>query len=108
MANSKSDGHYEVLSPWADVDPIPLRGISPRIKDLTGKKIGLLKNFKRAAGPMLMVVERELKKRYPTAEFIWYPKEGSSGLSLDTETEKKEEYLAWIKQIDAAVTAVGD
>jgi DUF2075 family protein len=108
MASDKTNGQYETLSPWAEIDPIPLRGISPRIKDLAGKKIGLLKNFKRAAGPILTVVERELKKRYPTAEFIWYPKEGSSNLWLETETEKKEEYIAWINQIDAAVTAVGD
>jgi DUF2075 family protein len=108
MADSKSNGQFEVLSPWAEVDPIPLRGISPRLKDLAGKKIGLFKNFKRAAGPMLMVVEKELKKRYPTAEFIWYPKEGSSGLWIETETDKKEEYITWAKEIDAAITAVGD
>jgi DUF2075 family protein len=108
MVDNKLNGQYETLSPWAEIDPIPLRGISPRIKDLAGKKIGLLKNFKRAAGPMLTVVERELKKRYPTAQFIWYPKEGSSNLWFETETEKKEEYLAWINQIDAAITAVGD
>ncbi len=108
MAKSYSNGQYEVLSPWAEVDPILLRGISPRLTDLSGKKIGLLKNFKRAAGPMLTVVERELKKRYPTAQFIWYPKEGSSNLWIETETEKKEEYITWMKEIDAAITAVGD
>ena len=39
------EGQYEVLSPWAEVDPIPLRGISPRIKTLAGKKIGLFVQF---------------------------------------------------------------
>ena len=43
---------YEVLSPWAEVDPIPLRGISPRVDTLAGKKIGLFANFKRAAKPI--------------------------------------------------------
>ena len=31
---------FEVLSPWAEVDPVPLKGISPRLKSLEGKKIG--------------------------------------------------------------------
>jgi len=106
MASGKSNGQYEVLSPWAEVDPIPLRGISPRLTDLTGKKIGLFKNFKRAARPILEVVERELKKRYPTAEFLWFNSDGNN--VLETETENKEKFAAWAKEIDAAVTAVGD
>ncbi len=43
-ASSKSKelaNQFVALSPWADVDPIPLRGISPRIQNLAGKKIGL-------------------------------------------------------------------
>jgi len=106
MVSGKSNGQYEVLSPWAEVDPIPLRGISPRIDDLAGKKIGLFRNFKRAARPMMMVVERELKKRYPTAEFSWFESTGTN--VLETETENKEKFAAWAKEIDAAVTAVGD
>jgi hypothetical protein len=35
---------YEVLGPWAEADPIPSRGINPRITDLAGKKIGLYRN----------------------------------------------------------------
>ena len=44
---------YEVLSPWAVVDPVPLRGLASRLDSLDGKTIGLFKNFKRAAGPIL-------------------------------------------------------
>ena len=33
------NSQYEVLSPWAEADPIPLRGISPRLTDLKDKKI---------------------------------------------------------------------
>ena len=106
MSNSRIDGQYEVLSPWAETDPIPLRGISPRLTDLAGKKIGLFRNFKRAARPMLMVVERELKKRYPTAEFIWF--DSNAANVLETETENKEKFEKWAKGIDAAVAAVGD
>ena len=106
MVSGKSNGQYEVLSPWPEVDPIPLRGISPRLDDLAGKKIGLFKNFKRAARPILEVVERELKKKYPDTEFIWFNSDGNN--VLETETENKEKFAAWAKEIDAAVTSVGD
>ena len=60
MDSSKSNGQYEVLSPWAAADPIPLRGINPRLKDLEGKKIGLYANWKQPARPILTLVERKL------------------------------------------------
>ena len=44
MNSSQANGQYEVLSPWADVDAVPLKGISPRVANLSGKKIGLLSN----------------------------------------------------------------
>ena len=97
---------YEVLSPWAVVDPIPLRGLAPRLDSLDGKTIGLFKNFKRAAGPILEVVERELKERYPSAKFIWFNSNAAN--VLETETENKEKFEGWVKEIDAAVTSVGD
>ena len=63
--SGNSDIQYEVLSPWAMIDPIPLRGSAQRLDSLDGRTIGLFKNFKRAAGPVLEVVERELQSRYP-------------------------------------------
>jgi ABC-type lipopolysaccharide export system ATPase subunit len=66
---SKMEGQYEVLSPWAEVDPIPLKGLTPRLPELNGKNIGLLINGKRASRPILSVVERKFKERYPTATF---------------------------------------
>jgi hypothetical protein len=53
MNDSKSGGQYAVLSPWAEVDAVPLQGIAPRIDDLPRKKIGLFYNFKPAARPVL-------------------------------------------------------
>ncbi len=106
MKDNKSPCQYEVLSPWAEVDPIPLRGISPRVTDLSGKKIGLFRNFKRAARPILTVVERELKKRYPTAEFSWF--DSTAANVLETETENKQKFTDWAKGVDAVVAAVGD
>jgi len=106
MTSNKSNSQYEVLSPWAEVDPIPLRGISPRVTNLAGKKIGLFRNFKRAARPILTVVETKLKERFPTTEFSWFDSTGNN--VLETETENKEKFTAWAKGIDAAVVAVGD
>jgi hypothetical protein len=97
---------YEVLSPWAVVDPIPLRSPAPRLDNLNGKTIGLFKNFKRAAGPLLEVVERELQKRYPSVKFVWFNSDAAN--VLETETENKEKFEDWAKEIDAAVTSVGD
>jgi hypothetical protein len=104
-----SDGassQYEVLSPWAVVDPVPLRGAAPRLDTLEGKTIGLFKNFKRAARPILEVVERELQARYPTAKFSWFDSDAAN--VLETETANKEKFEEWAKGLDAAVTAVGD
>ena len=63
------DMQYEVLNPWAEADPIPLRGISPRVADLKGKSIGLFINHKTPAPLIQTVVEKKLKERYPTSRF---------------------------------------
>ena len=104
--SENSDNQYEVLSPWAVVDPVPLRGAAPRLDSLEGKTVGLFKNFKRAARPVLEVVERELQSRYPTAKFSWFDSDAAN--VLETETVNKEKFEEWAKGIDAAVTAVGD
>jgi len=101
-----TDGIYEVLSPWAEADPVPLKGLSPRISDLTGKKIGLLRNGKKAAEPVLTVVEKILRKKYPTAEFIWF--RGKSFSVSELEKERRSEFEDWIKSVDAVIAAVGD
>jgi len=106
MNGSKPDGQYAVLSPWADVDPVPLKGISaPRLDDLSGKKIGLLCNFKPAARPILKAVEDKLKARYPTCELIWYSPTVNIAEIIGTEKAKFEE---WINAVHAVVLAVGD
>ena len=106
MSSSTTDGQYEVLSPWAEADPVPLRGISPRLPDLSGKKIGLFRNFKRAAKPMLTVVERKLEERYPTVEISWF--DSTAVNVLETETENRARFKEWMDGIDAAVTSFGD
>ncbi len=97
---------YEVLSPWAEVDPIPLRGISPRLDSLSGKKIGLFANFKRAARPIQAEVERRLKERFADIETSLFDSRLPN--VTETETVNKEKFTAWAKEMDAVIAAVGD
>jgi hypothetical protein len=97
---------YEVLSPWAEADPIPLRGLAPRLNGLSGKKIGLLRNSKRAADPILTVASRMLKEKYPDIQFCWF--RGNTFSASELEKERLPEFEDWIKSVDAVVAAVGD
>lgn len=97
---------YEVLSPWAEVDPVPVRGISSRIQSLAGRKIGLFVNYKRAATPIAAALEKKLKSMYPDAEI-------SSFYSLEwnvteVETSDRDKFTAWARGVDAVIMSVGD
>ncbi len=96
---------YEVLNPWAEVDPMPLRGISPRPGNLDGKKIGLYHNDKRAAGPMLAVVASRLKQKYPTLTFKSFLRAPNLAIY---EMEEKAQYDEWLKDVDAVIFSHGD
>ena len=103
---SQRSTEYEVLSPWADVDPVPLRGITPRLRDLAGKKIGLFLNEKRAAYLSLSAFERELLERIPTATTSWYKCTGHN--IPEMLTEGKARFEAWVASVDAVVLSVAD
>jgi hypothetical protein len=97
----------EVLSPWAEADPVTLKGISPRLSDLNGKNIGLFINGKRASRPTQSVVERKLKERYPTLN-ISYFHPGTGAEAEDVEKREKVSLEKWVKGADAVILAVGD
>lgn len=97
---------YEVLSPWAEADRMPLRGISPRLNDLAGKTIGLFCNWKPAARPTLTVVDREFKQRLPGVKTSWYISTEPAGEEIEGADRAKFE--EWVKGIDAAITSIGD
>jgi hypothetical protein len=97
---------YEVMSPWAEVDPIPLKGITPRIKGLAGKKIGLFRNSKRAARPILSTIEARLKERFPDSEIKGYSFMPNGGIAENEEWISK--FDEWLKGIDALILAYGD
>ena len=110
---------YEALSPWADAAPVPLKGIAERVPDLAGKKIGLFHHTKIAGPPILAVVERKLKERYPTAEFSYFrfSRTGDIEDRFDRigapedavqEGREKDRFEDWVKGVDAVVGAVGD
>lgn len=106
MAVNKAGEQYEVLSPWADIDPVSLRGITaPRLENLSGKKIGLIYNFKPSARPILTTVESELKKRYPDCETTWNSPKTNVGDMNDSE---KAEFEDWVNGVDGVILAVGD
>lgn len=105
-AQNPPESQYEVLSPWAEVDPIPLRGISPRVDNLSGKKIGLFVNYKRAARPIALSLEKRLKSMYPRSEIrYFYSLEWNV---LETETKNRDKFGAWAKDMDAVIMSVGD
>jgi hypothetical protein len=97
---------YEVLSPWAEADPVPLRGLSPRLGGLAGKKIGLLCNNKRAAPLILQAAEKHLRQQFPTAALSRFNARTFSVSSL--EKDRAGEFDDWIKGVDAVIAAVGD
>ena len=105
METKKADGTYEVLNPWGDADPVPLRGLAARVTDLAGKKVGLFRNSKRAAPLVLNVVKEKLKERFPTIEFSPFALMPNAGI---LETDDKDRYEEWLKGVDAVVFSYGD
>jgi len=99
-------GMFEVLSPWAEADPVPLKGLAPRLDSLAGKKIGLLRNNKRAGEPILTVAAVKLKERFPDIEFSWF--RGHTFSVSELEKGRLAEFEDWIKSVDAVIAAVAD
>ncbi len=106
MTSDKATAAYEVLSPWAEADPVPLKGLSPRLDTLDGKKIGLLCNSKRAAPLILDATEKLLKQRFPAATVSRFFARSFSVSSL--EKDRAPEFDDWLKGVDAVIASVGD
>ena len=106
FAKDSSNIQYEVLSPWGDADPKPLRGISPRLDNLSGKKIGLFANYKRAAIPIALSLKEQLESRYPDSTFSVYHSDQWNVIEI--ETENGETFRKWVEGNDAVILMVGD
>jgi hypothetical protein len=106
FASAASDVQYEVLSPWAEADAVPPRGISPRMDTLAGKKIGLFINTKRAAKPMAAAIAKRLKEKFPTSETSLFASPLSTVILRDS--KDGAQFTAWLKSVNAVVLLVGD
>jgi len=62
----------EVLNPRGEIEPPKTLGISPRVSDLAGKKIGIYDNGKEGFAAFLDITEKLLKEKYPTATIKRY------------------------------------
>jgi hypothetical protein len=102
----KSACSYEVLSPWAEADTVPWKGINPRLEKLDGKKIGLLRNSKRAAEPSLQILADRLKKRYPGIQFSWFANLKPNEMSVAQDI--KDDFEKWLQGVDAVILSYGD
>ena len=61
----------EVLNPRGEIPTqAAVGGLSPRIADLSGKKIGLIANYKAGAELFLTKIEEVLKKKVPSATLV--------------------------------------
>ena len=93
MATKKENGTFEVLNPWADADPIPLKGLAARVTDLAGKRVGLFRNSKRAAPLILSEVRDRLKEKFPTLEFSPFTFMPNAGILETDDKDRFEEYI---------------
>jgi hypothetical protein len=58
----------EVMNPRGEIPPIEVRRIVDRVKELDGKKIGLVDNTKAGAEYFLDAVEELLKKKFKRSD----------------------------------------
>ncbi len=99
---SKLPVAIEVLNPRGEVLPPQAMGLTPRLKDLDGKKIGLIDNGKVGAGYFLDAVQEELKRRLPGVTIVRFKKPGS------TTAAAPKFYPEVAKKMDTFIYATGD
>lgn len=64
----------EVMNPRGETPPPPTVGISPRVAALDGRKIVLVDNGKFGAANFLEVLADALRRKFPAAAIVMYPK----------------------------------
>lgn len=102
----QTSSYYEVLNPWAEADPVPLKSLAPRLTQFSGKKIGLLRNSKRAGEPILNTAAKIIKDKFPDVEFTWF--KGNTFSVSELEKNRLSEFEDWIKGVDAVLAAAAD
>ena len=89
----------EVLNPRATIKPPPTLAPTPRVTDLTGKKIGIYWNYKQGGNNFWNVVEELLKSKLPTTTILRYEGPFIPGDDLAAKM---------IKECDTILYGVGD
>jgi len=107
FAQTPPAAQYQVLNPWAEVDLVPLRGLTaPRLNNLAGKKIGVFANYKRAAMPISLTLQKRLGAMFPDAQINSY--HSTDWNVVEADTRNKDKFTAWVKAQDAVILLVGD
>jgi len=89
----------EVMNPRAKIPPPPFFPPSPRVKELSGKKIGIYWLGKAGGDNFWDGVDELLKERYPTATIVRY----RGPFDLGDEMAAKIS-----KEVDTVLYGVGD
>ena len=92
----------EVLNPRGDIPPIAVTGIVARVRDLEGKKIGLVDNGKAGADYFLDATEELLKKKFPSTMILRFRK------TEGTINPAPKMYSTVAEKCDAFIYATGD
>ncbi len=105
MSSKNSSYEYQVLNPWSETDPVPLKGIVPRVTDLKDKTIGLFDSHKSGSGAILSVVEGKLREKFPSSKISRYV----ARFALEEiGPEDRARFEEWVKGVDTVIAAVGD
>ncbi|OGO32383.1 MAG: hypothetical protein A2Z29_02205 [Chloroflexi bacterium RBG_16_56_11] len=96
---AKNTVELKVLNPRGEIKAGTAQAPSPRVKDLTGKRVGLYSNSKPGMDNFYTVLEELLTKKYPGVSII-----KTRGAFEIRDDEAKD--LA--SKIDTFVYAVGD
>lgn len=62
----------EVMNPRSDLEPPPIFPLTPRVQELSGKKVGIYWLGKAGGDNFFDAFERVLKEKYPTVTPIRY------------------------------------
>ncbi len=93
---------FEVFNPRGEIPAIAATGIVARVRDLDGKKIGLVDNTKAGAEYFLDATEELLKKKFPGATILRFRK------SEGTINPAPKMYSAIAEKCDTFIYATGD
>ena len=100
-ASQKQSGSVtlEVMNPRSNLEPPPVFPLTPRVKELAGKKVGIYWLGKAGGDNFFDAFEKVLKEKYPTVTVVRYKG------SLDIGDQMAKQVAA---EVDTLVYGVGD